>query len=118
MGEPLQSCSTAILVTRNGMGRADTELSHKLINVYFDLLVANNMLPSHICFYGEGVKLTVEGSPVLDVLTSLEKKGVHLSICITCLDYYGVRQSVKVGHIENMLKILEYQWKADKVITI
>ena len=89
-----------------------------LINTYFDLLIANSMLPSHICFYGEGVKLTIDGSPVLEVLKSLGKKGVHLSICITCLDYYGIKDRVKMGHIENMLKILEHQWKADKVITI
>ena len=47
-------------------------------------------MPGAICFYTSGVKMVVEGSPVLDVLQSLESRGVRLIICKTCLDYYGL----------------------------
>ena len=110
--------STIILVTRDGMGQAEPGLGNKLINIYFDLLLANKMLPSCICFYSEGVKLTVEGSPALDVLKSLEEEGVCLSICETCLNYYGLKDNVKVGKVGNMSGLIETQWKAGKVITI
>ncbi len=118
MANNSETSSVTILVTRNGMGQADPELGHKLINAYFDLLIANNKLPACVCFYGEGVMLTVEGSPVLEVLNALEKKGVHLSVCITCLEYYNLSDKVKVGKIGNFHDLIESQWKAQKVITI
>ncbi len=110
--------SLLILVTNDGMGRADTELRHKLAGIYLKLLDENNMLPGAICFYADGVKLVVEGSPVLDQLRSLEGKGVHLVICKTCLDYFGMLDKVKVGIVGGMTDIIEAQWRAAKVITI
>jgi selenium metabolism protein YedF len=110
--------STIILVTRNGMGQADSELSHKLINSYFDLLIAHDKLPECVCFYAEGVKLCTEGSPILDVLKELEERGVKLSICGTCLNFFGLTKKIKVGQVGNMLGLIETQWNSEKVITI
>jgi sulfur relay (sulfurtransferase) complex TusBCD TusD component (DsrE family) len=107
-----------ILVTNNGMGNADTTLQHKLIQTYLTLLNDHDMLPSAICFYTDGVKLVVEGSPVLDLLKSLEAKNVRLIICSTCLNYFGMIDKVKVGIVGGMTDILEAQWQAEKVITI
>ncbi|PWH13393.1 MAG: sulfurtransferase-like selenium metabolism protein YedF [Anaerolineae bacterium] len=109
---------TVILITRNGMGDADPALQQKLIGIYLSLLDQNNLLPGAICFYTEGVKLVVEGSPVLQTLTSLEKKGVHLLICSTCLDYFQLADKVQVGIKGGMTDILEAQRRASKVISI
>lgn len=113
----LQS-ETVILVTRYGMGEAEPELQQKLIQTYFKLLDENNLLPAVLCFYGEGVRLCAEGSPVLDSLKSLESKGVRLILCNTCLNYYGLVESVRVGIVGGMPDIIEAQRKADKVITL
>jgi selenium metabolism protein YedF len=113
-----QSSSTVILVTRNGMGHAEPELARKLFNVYFDLLIAANRLPSCVCFYAEGVKLAVEGSPVLEVLRALEEKGVKISVCSTCLNFYGLMDKLAAGKAGNMQGLVEAQWGAGKVITI
>ena len=110
--------STLILITNDGMGQADKVLRQKLIKTYLSLLDDNNMLPGSICFYTRGVKLVVEGSPVLDVLISLETKGVHLIICNTCLKYYGLEDKVKIGIIGGMTDIISAQWSAKKVITL
>lgn len=107
-----------ILVTNDGMGKADAPLQHKLIQTYLTLLNDHNMLPSAICFYTDGVKLVVDGSPVLDLLKSLEAKNVRLVICSTCLNYFGLNDKVKVGIVGGMTDILEAQWQAEKVITI
>lgn len=113
-----QNSSTVILVTNDGMGQAERPLQHKLIETYLNLLYENNILPAAICFYTEGVKLVVEGSPVLNLLQSLEAKGVHLIICSTCLNYYGLSDQVQVGIVGGMTDIIEAQWRAKKVITI
>ncbi|MBM3321510.1 MAG: DsrE family protein [Candidatus Eisenbacteria bacterium] len=107
-----------IQITSEGMGRGDPELQAKLIRTYLSLLDANEMLPGAISFFTDGVKLAAEGSPVLDVLRSLESKGVHLILCKTCLDHYGLAEKVRVGTIGGMTDILAAQWKAGKVVNI
>jgi len=110
--------STVILVTNDGMGKAEAPLQHKLMRTYLGLLNEHDLLPAAICFYTDGIKLVVEGSPVLEELRSLEAKGVHLVICSTCLTYFGLTDKVQVGVVGGMTDILEAQWQADKVITI
>lgn len=108
-----------ILVTHEGMGNTDEpQLQLKLITNYFKLLDEYDMLPAAICFYTEGVKLTLEGSPVLDELKSLEAKGVWLIVCLTCLRYFDAVDKVRVGFVGGMTDIIEAQWRAEKVITI
>jgi selenium metabolism protein YedF len=109
---------TIILVTNNGMGKGDVALQHKLAAKYFELLMQNTNLPSAICFYTEGVKLAVKGSPVIEQLKALEAKGVRLILCSTCLDFYGLTSEVQVGIVGGMSDIIEAQTKAAKVITI
>jgi hypothetical protein len=109
---------TIILVTNNGMGKADPALQHKLAVKYFELLMQNTNLPAAICFYTEGVKLTVTGSPVIEQLKALEVKGVRLIICSTCLDFYSLSDQIQVGIIGGMSDIIEAQTKTSKVITI
>jgi selenium metabolism protein YedF len=110
--------ATVILVTRDGMGHADETLQHKLITTYFKLLDDSNTTPAAVCFYADGVKLVTSGSPVLEVLRALEAKGVHLVICSTCLNHYGLQDQVEVGVVGGMTDIIEAQWRADKVISL
>lgn len=115
---PTHDSETVLLITRNGMGEAEPELQHKLITIYLSLLDENNILPGAICFYGEGVRLAVEGSPVIDRLKSLQEKGVHLILCSTCLNYFNLTDKVRVGVVGGMSDILEAQRQAAKVISL
>jgi sulfur relay (sulfurtransferase) complex TusBCD TusD component (DsrE family) len=110
--------SSVILITNEGMGKAEKELQLKLMTTYLKLLAENDYLPNAICFYTEGVKLVVEGSPVLESLKILEQKGVRLIICSTCLNYFGLTEKVRTGIVGGMGDILEAQVKAEKVITL
>jgi len=109
---------TVIQITNNGMGKGDQALQHKLIAKYLELIQMNESLPNAITFYTDGVKLVVEGSPALEQLSALEKKGVRLIICSTCLEYYNLVDKVQVGIVGGMTDIIEAQVQADKVITI
>jgi intracellular sulfur oxidation DsrE/DsrF family protein len=109
---------TVVLITRNGMGDAEPALQQKLITTYFKLLDENNILPAVICFYANGVRLVVEGSPVIDTLKSLEAKGVRLVLCSTCLGYYNLTDQVQVGIVGGMTDILDAQRRAGKVISL
>ena len=110
--------SMLIQVMHDGMGAADVELQHLLLRKYLLLLQENNTLPGAICFYTSGVKMVVEGSPVLDVLQSLEARGVRLIVCKTCLEYFGLLEKVRVGIVGGMGDIIAAQSLADKVISL
>jgi len=109
---------TIIQITNNGMGKADEALQQKLVGKYLELIQLNDTLPNAICFYTDGVKLVVEGSPVLEQLTSLEVKGVRLIVCSTCLEYFNLIDKVQVGIVGGMTDIIEAQAQAMKVITL
>jgi hypothetical protein len=74
--------------------------------------------PAAICFYGEGVKLTLDDSPVLEELKSLEAKGADLLVCTTCLNFFAAIDRLAVGTAQGMKEIVDAQWGAAKVITI
>ncbi|MFH1843365.1 MAG: DsrE family protein [bacterium] len=110
--------SIAVLFTRDGMGQAEPALSHKLASTYLSLLDLDGKPPASICFYGEGVRLVVQDSPVLEELQALAAKGVRLVACGTCLNHYQLDGQVKVGEVGSMKDIIAIQWASSKVISV
>jgi hypothetical protein len=72
MSKESSFANTVILITREGMGSSEATLQRKLLDTYLRLLMENESLPNCICFYTEGVKLVVEGSPLLERLSQIE----------------------------------------------
>ena len=118
MSTELSFSDTVIMITREGMGSADVTLQHKLLDTYLRILMENGTLPAAICFYTDGVKLVVEGSPFLERLSQLEQKGVRLIVCSTCLTHFWMADKVEVGIVGGMNDIVEAQARAGKVITL
>jgi hypothetical protein len=115
---PHHAPATLYLIPNDGMGDAPEELRHRLLGIHLALLVESDMLPGAICFYTNGVKLVIEGSPVLDQLKSLESKGVHLICCKTCLEHFGIEDKVRVGVVGGMTDVISAIWAAEKVVTL
>ncbi|MEW6402918.1 MAG: DsrE family protein [Chloroflexota bacterium] len=109
---------TVLLITNNGLGKADEKLQQMLAAKYFELLTQHDGAPNSICFYTDGVKLVCEGSPVLEWLRALEARGTRLIVCSTCLNYFGLTEKLQVGIVGGMGDIIEAQMKAEKVITL
>jgi hypothetical protein len=49
-------------------------------------------------------------------LTKLKDQGYEMLICGTCLDYFKIREKVKIGTISNAVEIVESLTNAQKVI--
>ena len=108
-----------LIFKNNGMGQTSEQpLMDKLTKTFLTLTLQNPNLPRAICFYTEGVKLACEGSAVLEELRALEGRGVHLVLCQTCLDYFGLRDKVQVGIVGGMGDIMTAMWQADSVVTV
>src|SRR4030042_4904465 len=107
-----------VVFTKEGMGHGDVELQLKLAEIYLKLILENKDIPKAICFYTEGVKLAVMGSPVLDLLHQLEERGVRLILCSTCLAHYDLIDHIAVGIAGGMGDIMAAQAKGSKGISI
>jgi len=69
-------------------------------------------------FINAGVKLTVDGSPVLEDLQALEPRGVNILACGTCLGHFELKEKVAIGEISNMYTIVETLLGAGKVVAL
>ena len=98
------------------MGEGDTELGDILMKSFIFSLTQQDKLPKTMLFYNGGARLTCEGSPVLDDLKSLEAQGVDIQTCGTCLNHYGIADSLQLGGVTNMYAIVEAMEQARLVI--
>lgn len=105
-----------IAINKEGMGQGDPVLSKKLLSAFFFALTKQDILPSVILFYNHGAYYTCQDSPLTEDLKVLEKKGVKILTCGTCLDFYGLKDKLIVGGVSNMYEIVETMAAAEKVI--
>lgn len=110
--------NTVILVGSDVMGTGDDVLGAVLIKGYFYTLTEYEPFPKAILFVNSGVRLTVEGSPVVDYLKKLMEMGTEILSCGTCLDYYHLKDQLAVGGITNMYTIVETMQEANNTIRI
>lgn len=117
---PAPSGSPVVLVIPSElMGQGEhEELGQILIRGFLHTLNEVSPLPDVVIFFNSGVKLVVEGSPVLEDLRNLEAQGVQILACGTCLGYYGLKEKVAVGEISNMYTIAETMMRAGKVVSL
>lgn len=109
---------TVVLIPSNGLGRGDEELGRILIRSFLHTLDEVEPLPATMVFINAGVKLTVEGSPVVEDLQALEQRGVDILACGTCLGHFGLKEKIAVGEISNMYTISETLLGAGNVIAL
>ena len=105
-----------VAVSSDKMGEGSEELGKVLIKAFFFALTQQDELPGTILFYNGGVKLSTEGSPVLEDLKNLAAQGVEVISCGTCLNFYQLSEKLAVGEVSNMYDIVEHLRKADVVV--
>ncbi len=117
---PAPSAGPLVLVIpAEFMGRGEhDELGQILMRGFLHTLNECSPLPDVVIFFNSGVKLVVEGSPVLEDLRTLEQQGVQILACGTCLGYYGLKEKVAVGEVSNMLTIAETMLQAGRVVSL
>lgn len=109
---------TTLLVQTDVMGTGDERLGQVLMKSFFYALAESGDLPREVYFLNSGVRLTCQGSPILDRLERLQAAGVQIWSCGTCLDFYDLKGSLAIGDITNMYSIVEAMQQADKTITL
>ena len=108
--------NTVIYVSSEFMGRGDDKLGAVLMAAFLDTLSHFNDLLSHAIFVNGGVRLAVEGSPVLEQIRQIEQLGAEVLVCGTCLNHFGIKDKLVVGCVSNMYSIIETLSRATRII--
>jgi len=117
-GEQSDEMKILVMCATDRIGFGDDELGLKLMVNFLRTLKEMGSELWRLVFVNNGVKLTIDGSQVLDDLQNYEKEGLKILVCGTCLDHFSILERKKVGETTNMLDIVTAMQLADKVITI
>jgi len=107
-----------LLICSRFLGDGPEELGSLLMRNFIHTLLETVEMPSSIIFMNQGVLLTTEGSDVLEALDKLACMGVELLSCGLCLDYFGLKEKLRVGSTTNMLTTAESLLGAGQVIKL
>lgn len=106
------------LITTNSFGQGSPDLGQVLIKSLFTTLAETDPPPAALLFLNTGVFLTCDGSDVLSQLEKMNGAGTVVLSCGTCLDYYKIKDTLKIGSVSNMFDINNRLIGPHKVITI
>ena len=104
-----------VVLSANVMGHGDEKLGKSLMQAFVFALAKQDVLPETVLCYNSGAYLTCEGSDSLEDFRELEAEGVQILTCGTCLDFYGIKDTLAVGTVTNMYDIVE---KMEQAVTI
>lgn len=96
-----------ILIKTSFLGIGDDSLGSTLMKGFIFTLTQSKPLPKKVMFLNSGVKLTTENEETVKNLQILEKEGTEIVSCGTCLDFYNLKDKLKVGSVGNMYDIVD-----------
>lgn len=113
-----QGKTWAVFIGREGIGNGDLELGESLMKMFFYTLTQGEETPDFVLFMNDGVKVPVANEQAVEHLQELQDRETRILVCGTCLKYYKLEDSLKVGTVSNMYDIAEAMQAVDKVITL
>ena len=105
-----------IALTSDKMGDGDDELGHLLMKNFINALKDLDRLPDKIVLYNKGVTLVSSDSPLVRHFNDLEKMGVKLLVCGTCIQFYSLEGKTGAGSVSNIFEITEAMATAGNII--
>jgi len=89
------------------VGQGADELGAKLAESFVYALTEQDVKPKMILCYNSGILLTTKNEKTVADMKKLEAEGVEIISCGLCLDYFKLKEELKVGSITNMYRIVE-----------
>ena len=105
-----------VFITTENLGRGDDGLGAKLMATFLATLPEMGDALWRLILLNGGVKLAATPGNALQSLNRLERSGVSVLVCGTCLAHYGLSAKQAVGESSNMLDIVTSLSLADLVI--
>jgi intracellular sulfur oxidation DsrE/DsrF family protein len=106
-----------ILLTSDQLGNGEKELGEGILETFFTIRKQKEELPVAVFCMNRGVFTLTEESLVSLQLADLERKGVDVLACKTCVDYYELNEKLVTGKVSGMAQFVELASQYE-VITI
>ncbi len=106
----------AIQISSATMGHGDDDLGALLLRSFVKTQLQLEARPDLMVFYNSGVRLCCEGSPLVDDLAALAAEGTEILACGTCLNYFELGPTLRVGRVCDMLEIATRLAGAGRVV--
>jgi selenium metabolism protein YedF len=113
-----EGAGVVALVASDLFGAGDEELGRVLMRSFVKTLGEVEPRPAALIFLNSGVRLTTEGSDLIDDIRALEEGGMEVLSCGTCLDYYRLADALRVGRATNMFEIASRLLGAGRVVRV
>lgn len=96
-----------VALSSDKVGLGSDELGLKLAESFVYALTEQDVPPKMIVCYNSGVFLTTKNEKTIADMKKLEEKGCEILSCGLCLDYYKIKEELKIGTVTNMYRIVE-----------
>ncbi len=114
--KPQEKKKVVVYLSSHLLGNGDEALGRFLMKAFLKTLLDMETKPDRLVLINSGVHLASEGSEALEHLKGLSEKGTEILACGTCLDFYKLKEKMRVGRISNMFEIMESLLQADQVL--
>ena len=116
---PATTAGIVVFIGSDIIGRGENiALGNLLMQSFLHTLAGLAIKPETIIFMNNGVKLVTVDSSVLADLKELDKQGIEIIACGTCLSRLELSEKVAVGKVSNMYTIAETMFRASKVVAM
>lgn len=106
-----------LFLKEDGIGEG--ELGRKLLDRFLVALSEGAILPQEILLLNRAVLLCVDSKrEATKELLYLERKGVKILACKTCLEYYGVLDKMSVGEVSSSTIITQKLISFKNIVTL
>ncbi|HOW20162.1 MAG TPA: sulfurtransferase-like selenium metabolism protein YedF [Tenuifilaceae bacterium] len=96
-----------VLLNSATMGKGNDELGKILMKGFLSTLLELKATPTEIICYNSAVTLALKSSDTAATLQQISERGIKITLCGTCVDFYNLRDDLAVGQISNMLYIAQ-----------
>jgi selenium metabolism protein YedF len=96
-GNETEKKEILMIISTDTLGKEE-EIGRTLMKGFLETIKVTKELPDMIFFLNAGVRLTTINEETIPLLKEIEKMGVEIYSCGTCLKYYNLESELKVGY--------------------
>lgn len=116
--EGQQLSGKTLFFSADQIGRGDEALGKLLVKGLLYTVSELQKPPKTLVFMNSGVRLAAEREETIELLKTIQAKGVEILVCGTCLDYYHLKEGLRAGRVSNLYEITERFLSSADVITV
>ncbi|MDD2197588.1 MAG: sulfurtransferase-like selenium metabolism protein YedF [Bacteroidales bacterium] len=105
-----------VVLKSNTMGKGDDTLGKMLMKGFLSTICELDSLPKEVICFNSAVKLAINETATARNLEKLNELGVKITLCGTCVDFFNLKNSIKIGEISNMYYIATTMLNAEYML--